>query len=88
MNEKIFATVISEKGVTNITFPMLASDMFRRHAVMLVKALSPDDYSTYKGLKFPNGKATVESRRAAYAFVLAKAAELALVHYVRIERPA
>ena len=87
-NEKILGTIVTANGVANITKPIVMTEPFRRHAVMLVKSLDREFYDKeYKIAKYPpgGGGATPETRRAAYKALMHRAAELAVTHYLRIE---
>lgn len=88
---QVVGVVLSDGGVLNITSGAVAGASFRRHAVAILKALYPNEYSTYRTMKYvgttsaARGVATPASRRDAYAHALKVCAAKAVETYFRIE---
>lgn len=80
----IVDTVVNEDGVSNITVGNIVGYQILRSAVEMLKMNDDQaDYEQYKAIKFPNNKATAESRRDAYKFAMGRVSELAVASYNR-----
>jgi hypothetical protein len=77
---------LNEDGVVPVTFGALGSLKLRQIAREIVKTLDDDGYQEYRRIKYEaTSTPDAETRRAAYAYLMERAAKVAVEHYQRFD---